>query len=106
MRDRNIIKRTKEEVTIEDLEKIKKLTKRIKSVKEELIKLMEEKDQISSEMYDLMRDGYSDIEIEDGEEVDMFNTSPKFMEAIKEYEDIMDDTKDFWLDYIGHRNKN
>ena len=105
MKDRNIIKRTKEEVTIEDLEKIKKLTKRIKSVKEELIKLMEEKDQISSEMYDIMRDGYSDIEIEDGEEVDMFNTSPKFMEAIKEYEDIMDDTKEFWLDYIGHRNK-
>ena len=99
------IKRTKEEVTVEDLEKIKELTQRIKNVKKELIKLMKEKDEISSEMYELMRNGYSDIEMEDGEEVNMFNTSPKFMEAIKEYEDIMGDTKDFWLDYIEHRNK-
>ena len=96
------IKRTKEEVTIEDLAKIKELTQRIKNVKKELIKLMKEKEEISDSMYNLMRDGYCDIEMENGEEINLSNTSPKFKEAIKDYQSVMSDTSEFWLDYIDN----
>ena len=96
------IKRTKVEVTAEDLKKIEELTKRTKNFKKELIKLMEEKEEINKAMYELERSGYCDVEMFEGEVVDSYNTSPKFLEATKEYDEIMVDTKDFWLEYIDH----
>lgn len=103
--EEEIIKRTKEEVTVEDLAKIKELTQQIKDFKKDLIKLMEKKDEIDRAMNEVMESGYCDIEMFDGEQVDCYNTSPKFLEATKEYDEIMRDTADFWLDYIHHRNK-
>ena len=99
------IKRTKEEVTSEDLAKIKELTQRIKRVKKELVELMKEKEEISSQMCELERDGYCDIEMFEDEIVEEYNTLPSFKKAAKEFEEIMQDTADFWLDYIKHRNK-
>ena len=100
MKQEITIKRTKEEVTIEDLKKIQELTQQMKDVKKALIKLMKKKEEISREMYELERDGYCDIDMFDGEIVDFYNTLPQFEEAISEYEDIMSDTADFWLDGI------
>ena len=94
------IKRTKKEVTIEDLKKIQELTQQMKDVKKALIKLMKKKEKISREMYELEDDGYCDIDIFDGEIVDSYNTLPQFEEATEEYEQIMRDTADFWLDGI------
>ena len=94
------IKRTKEEVTIEDLKKIQELTQQMKDVKKTLIKLMKKKEKISREMYELERDGYCDLDIFDGEIVDFYNTLPQFEKATEEYEELMRDTVDFWLDGI------
>ncbi|MDV3426397.1 MAG: hypothetical protein LIR50_04285 [Bacillota bacterium] len=104
MEELRVVKRTKEMVNAEDLNKIEELTKRMREIKKELIKLMEEKKEINYTFYKLEKD-YCDKEYFEDEIVDSYNTLPAFEEATKEYEAIMRDTKDFWLEFIGNESK-